>query len=206
MVWNLFPVKGDFSFGKSQKSRVPNLGCRGAESPGWFDVSPTNSAGDVMQEQACCPNEAANHQLPIAAAFWIIWIVSMEECSSLMQNVMQIHCSTFCPFEWDSHTDTCSLNSVYRFPLTSAVKLSSPTHARSSPLSLAARLNWCQTNHSRYTNHGWTFSGQTFYRVCSLDSGFFAHYSCEIHGCDYVQQWFSPSLLSLIVLHCRTTS
>ena len=24
---------------------------------------------------------------------WIVWIVSMEECSSLMQNSMQIHCS-----------------------------------------------------------------------------------------------------------------
>ena len=27
-------------------------------------------------------------------AFWIIWIVSMEKRSSLMQNMMQIHCST----------------------------------------------------------------------------------------------------------------
>ena len=35
--------------------------------------------------------------LPIAAAFWIFWIIriaSMEECSSLMQNLMQICCST----------------------------------------------------------------------------------------------------------------
>ena len=30
MVWNLFPFKGDFSFGKSQKL-APNLGCRGTE-------------------------------------------------------------------------------------------------------------------------------------------------------------------------------
>ena len=37
-VWNLFHFKCDFSFGKSQKSRTPNLGCRGAESPQWFDV------------------------------------------------------------------------------------------------------------------------------------------------------------------------
>ena len=47
-----------------------------------------------MHERVCCHDEAANHQLPIAAAFWIIQIVSAEECSSLMQNLTQIHCST----------------------------------------------------------------------------------------------------------------
>ena len=52
------------------------------------------TAWDVMYEQAHCPNESANHQLPIAAAFWIIRIVSREEFSSLMQNLMQIHYPT----------------------------------------------------------------------------------------------------------------
>ena len=35
-------------------------------------------------------------QSPVAlfAAFWIIWIVSTEECSSLTQNLMQICCYT----------------------------------------------------------------------------------------------------------------
>ena len=37
-VWNLLPFKVDFSFGKTRSCRVSNLGCRGAESPGWFDV------------------------------------------------------------------------------------------------------------------------------------------------------------------------
>ena len=46
-----------------------------------------------MYVQAHC-DEAANHQLPIAAACLIIQIVSVEECSSLMQNLMQICCST----------------------------------------------------------------------------------------------------------------
>ena len=46
-----------------------------------------------MHEQVCCFNEAASHQLPIAVALWIIQIVSMEECSSLMQNLMWICCS-----------------------------------------------------------------------------------------------------------------
>ena len=53
-----------------------------------------NTAQDVMHEWACCHDEASNHQLYIAAAFWISQIVSAEECSSLTQNLMQIHCST----------------------------------------------------------------------------------------------------------------
>ena len=93
-VWNLFPFKGDFVLGKARSCRAPNLGFRGPESPGWFDVWPKNFPRDVMHEQACCRDEAVNHQLPVVVAFWIIRIVSMCECSSLMQNLMQIHCST----------------------------------------------------------------------------------------------------------------
>ena len=52
-------------------------------------------------------------QLPIAAGSWIIRIVSLEECSSLMQNLMQISCSTLSHFECDGPQYTCSLNSVY---------------------------------------------------------------------------------------------
>ena len=39
-------------WGKARSLRVPNLGCRGAESPGWFDISPKNLSWDVMHEQA----------------------------------------------------------------------------------------------------------------------------------------------------------
>ena len=80
--------------GKARSHGVPDLGCRRNKSPGWFDVSPQNYAWNVMHEQVCCHDEAANHQLSIATAFWIIWIVSTEECSSLMQNLVQIHCCT----------------------------------------------------------------------------------------------------------------
>ena len=48
-------------------------------------------------------------------------------------------------------------------PLTSTVKLSLFTHVHSSPLSLAARLHRCQTNHSCYINSGWAFSRKTLY-------------------------------------------
>ena len=63
-------------------------------------------------------------------AFWITWTVSAEECSSLMENLMQIHCST-CSFwmRWPHSTHAHST------PLTSTVKSSLLTHAYSSPLS-----------------------------------------------------------------------
>ena len=67
----------------------------------------------MIHEQVCCCDEAANHQLPIAVPFWIIWIVSMEECSSLRQNLMQIHCSTCSVILNVMVTQyTCSLNGI----------------------------------------------------------------------------------------------
>ena len=36
--------------GTARSCREPNLGCRGAESPGWFDVSPKNSAWDMIMK------------------------------------------------------------------------------------------------------------------------------------------------------------
>ena len=67
-----------------------------------------------MHEQACCRDEAANHQLPIAVAFSVIPVVSTEECSSLMQNLMQIHCCNHSVTLNATPTQyTCSLNGVY---------------------------------------------------------------------------------------------
>ena len=69
----------------------------------------------VMQEWACCrDDEAANHQFPIAAAFWIIQVVAMEECPNLKQNLMQIHCST-CSIILNvtATQDTRSLNCIH---------------------------------------------------------------------------------------------
>ena len=61
----------------------------------------------------CC-DEAASYQLPIAVAFWIIRIVSVEECSSLAQNLMQIRCSAHSVILNVMATqDTCSLNGIY---------------------------------------------------------------------------------------------
>ena len=37
-------------FGKARSCSAPNLVCREAESPGRCDVSPKNSAGDIIHE------------------------------------------------------------------------------------------------------------------------------------------------------------
>ena len=69
---------------------------------------------DVRHEQVHCCDEAANHQLPIAVAFWITKRVSVAECSSLTQNLMQIHCSTHSVILNVMTTQyTCSLNVIY---------------------------------------------------------------------------------------------
>ena len=116
----------------------------------------------MMHEWACCGDEAASHQLCMAAASWIIWIVSLEECSSLMQNLMLIHCPTLRHFECDSHTVHMLTQWRLLHPLTSTVKLSLFMHAHSSPSSLSARLYRYHTN-SSYISNGWPFSGQTLY-------------------------------------------
>ena len=93
IAWSYFPKSHQWSevsyfskvtlvLGKARSHRTPYLGCRGSESPGWFDVSPENSTQDMMHKRECCHDEAPNSQLPIAVAFWIIWIV-LQEMSKL---------------------------------------------------------------------------------------------------------------------------
>ena len=111
-----------------------------------------------MPELACCRDKAAHHQLPIPAAFWIIGIVSMEKCSSLMQNLMQICCSTHTVILNVMATQyTCTIQWCLQHPLTSTVKSSLLMHAHSSPPSLATRFHWCCTNHYCHINNSWVF-------------------------------------------------
>ena len=114
MVWNSSFWKVILVLGKARSHRAPNPGSSGAESPGWFDVLPKNCAWDVMHEQTSCHDEASDHRLPIAVAFWIIQIVSMEERSSLKQNLMQICCLTGSVILNVTATQyTCSLKGIY---------------------------------------------------------------------------------------------
>ena len=67
-----------------------------------------------MYDQARCHDEAANHQLTMAAAFSTIQIVSTGEFSNLVQNVMQSCCSTSSVILNAMATQyTCSFNGVY---------------------------------------------------------------------------------------------
>ena len=103
----------------------------------------------MVRERACFCDEAAGHQLPTAAAFWVIRIVSTEDCLHLMQNWMQIHYSTRSVILNVMATQyTCSLNSIYRPLLTNTVNSSLFMDAHSSPLSLAARLHRHWADHS----------------------------------------------------------
>ena len=83
-------------------------------------------------------------------AFWITWIVSAGECSSLTKNMMQIGCSTHCHFECNSPTVDKLTQQCLLPPLTSRMKLPLFMHAHSSPLSFAPMLHWCHTSCSCY--------------------------------------------------------
>ena len=176
MTWNLFPFKDDFGFGKVQKLQ----GAKSGLQRGWITwmiwCFTKNSAWDMRYEQAHSRDEAASHQLPIAPAFWITWIVYTVEC------LIQCLCSSNALFKLNEKFDAdpllyslshfeCDCHTVHMLsqqclppPLTSTVKSYLFTHAHSSPLSLAARLHWCSANCFHYINNGWPFSGQASHR------------------------------------------
>ena len=147
-------------FGEARSRRVPNLGCRGAESSGWFHVPPKNctrcdARAGTLSWWSC--------QSAVARSCGLLnhCIGSVEECSSLTQNLVQIRGSTQLShiLNVTATQDTCSLSCIYH--LHWPVKSSLFMHAHSSPLSLAPTLHWCHANRSHYINGGWTFSGQT---------------------------------------------
>ena len=96
-------------------------------------------------------------------AFWIIWIVSFEECSSLTQNVMQICCSTHSVILNAMATQyTCLFKSVY-WPLW-LVQWSCRCSHKCIPVHsswLPGYIDVTCANNSCYINNGWTFSRQT---------------------------------------------
>ena len=99
--------------GKARGHRAPTLGCRGTESPGWFYVLPKKlcSRCDAWVDALwwSCQSPVVH-----SCRLLIIWIVSTEEYSNLMRNLMHICCSTG-SFILNVMTTqyTCSLNGIY---------------------------------------------------------------------------------------------
>ena len=141
--------------------QVWSVGGGGTESPGWFDVSPKNSARDVMCKRVHCCDKAASHQLPIAVALThpkgfhggMFKLNEICNADSLLYSLSHCECG--------SHTVHMLTQQHLPTPLTNTVKSSLFTHVHSSLLSLAARSHRCCTNHFHYINNGWTFSRQT---------------------------------------------
>ena len=99
--------------GKARSHRIPNLGYSRAESPGWFDVLPKNCTRHdawvgTLSWWSC--------QSPVAHSCSLLNHPNSftEECSSLMQNSMQIRCSTHSVILNAKATQyTCSLKGIY---------------------------------------------------------------------------------------------
>ena len=126
--------------GKARSHRAPNLGCRGTKSPGLFDISPKNSAQDVIHEQVHCCDEAASQSL-VAHSYSLL-----NHLNSFCRGMFKLKAkfdadSLLCSLshcECDSHTGHMLTQQCLVLPLISTVKSSLFTHTYSSPLSLAA--------------------------------------------------------------------
>ena len=151
--------------GKASSCRASNMGYRGAESPGWFDVllklCTRHDNWASMLSWWSCPSPVAhscgllNHPNSFPGMFKLN---SKFDTDSLLYLLSH--------FECNSHTEHTLTQQHLPPPLTTTVKSSLFTHAHSSPLSLAARLHQCRIKHSHYINNGWAFSGQASYTIC----------------------------------------
>ena len=118
----------------------------------------------MLRELAHCDDEAANHQLPIAAVFRVnlnSFHRGMFKLNAKLDADLLLYLLSH--FECDGHTVHTLTQCRLPPPLTSTVKSSLFTHEHSSPLSLAAGLHRCRTHRSRYIHSGWTFGIQTSY-------------------------------------------
>ena len=155
MVWNLFPFKDDFSFGKSQTSQGAKSGLYGCWVT-WVIWCFTKKL--CTKHDACvgtllwwsCQSPVAhscgllNH--PNSVPRGMFKHNTKFDADSLLYSL--IH------FECHGHTVHMLTQQHLLPPLTIAVKSSLFTCVHSSSLSLAARLCWCCTNYSNCINNG----------------------------------------------------
>ena len=148
--------------GKARSHRMPNMGCWGAESPGdlMFHQNTLHEmwcmSGQTLLWWSCQSPVARSCNLlnhPNTFHRGMLKLNKKSDADSLLYLLSR--------FECNGHTVHMLTQRHLVPPLTSTMKLSLSTHAHSCPLSLAARLHRCCTNHTHYTTDGWTFSGQT---------------------------------------------
>ena len=164
MVWNLFPLKGDVSSGKSQKLYSTKIWAVG----GLSHLDDLMFCQKTLHKTWYKSRDVVMMKLPITRCPQVWPSESSEQF--LQSNVQASHkiSGRFVvvltqSFECEDHTVPMLTQQVLPPPQTSTVKSSLFMHVHSSPLSLAARLHRCCTNHSCYISNGWTFYGQTTY-------------------------------------------
>ena len=134
----------------------------------------------MTHEWAHCNDVVASHQLSRDMIIFIIFYLCthciipeslLSHPNSFSGGIFKLNAKfdadsllySLSHFVCDYHTVHMLTQQCLLPPLTNTVKLSLFTHVHSSPLSLAARLHRCHTNHSHYINDDWTFSRQTSY-------------------------------------------
>ena len=145
--------------GKARSHRTPNLGCSGAESPGWFDVSPKNSAPDAMHEWAqlwwSCQSPVAHScdllNYPNSFCRGMFKLNAKFDADLLLYLLSHLECHAHSMASTAS-TDKCSEVVI--------------VHARAFQSTLlGCQVHQGCTNHFPYINNGWTFSRQATYVV-----------------------------------------
>ena len=150
--------------GKARSCRVPNLGCRGTESPGWFDILPKLSAralaGDAWAGALLwwsCQSPAAHS--PVAHSCSLLNHLN-SFCRGMFKLTEKLKACVllYSLIHFECHDHIVHMLTQRHLPPHWLVKPSLFAHVHSSPLSLAARLHPCHTSYSCYISNGWTFS------------------------------------------------
>ena len=162
---------------------MPNLRCRGAQSPGspiFVDYSPYTF--NILRCSACCrPSRmwiTLNRFSTIFEAFVPHSYLCCTHCiapkslliypNSVRGPMLKLNAKfdagsllyLLSHFECKGHMVYMLTQQHLLPPLASTVKSSLFTYVHSRAFSLAARLHRCCTNHSHYSNNGWTFFRQ----------------------------------------------
>ena len=159
--------------GKARSCRVPNL-----------DLG-LSHLGDLMFHKKLC----TKHDAWASTLSWWSCQSPVTHSCSLLSHLNNFH-RGMCKLNPKSDADSllyllsqfeCDSRTVHMLtqwhllsPLTSTGKSSLFTHVHSSPLSLAAKLRWCQhpplccANLFCYINNSWTLSGQASYKYVNI--------------------------------------